>query len=168
MAGTRQAPMSFKFDKADEEGNIKVVVVVSDMDHNVIMSDELKFKVGKPYAKTGKRAQPSIKLSSLPPLRTTNAKLKLQTTVEDDGFVKEVYAYLGDKKVFYQKNQDNKKRLDSKINVELKPGSNFLTIAASDDQEMISRRSFYIYLAESGQELALGENNKDSKSSNVR
>lgn len=165
---SRQAPMSFRFEKPDEEGNVKIVVSVSDADNNVFLSDELKFKAGKPYAADGKRAQPVIRLASLPPLRTANPKLKLAATAEDDGSVKEIYAYLGDKKVFYQKNQDKKKKLDAKFTVELKPGSNFLTIAATDDQEMISRKSFFVHLAEGGQELALGEKPKSDKATNVR
>lgn len=165
---TRPAPMIFKVEKADEEGNVKLDVSVVDTENNVALIDVLKWKLGKPYDARVRRSQPSIRFTQLPPLRTSNAKLKISATVEDEGGVKEAYAYLGDKKVYYQKNQEGKKKLEAKFQVELKPGSNFLVLAAGDGDDMVARKSFVVYLADTGPDLALAEKPKAARQADVR
>ncbi len=152
---SREADMSFRFDKTGEEKNIvKIVVSITDMDNGIILSDELSLKVGEPYAKKATRYAPLIAVEKLPPLRTTAESVKMMVLTEDDGVVKEVYAYLDGKKIFYRENTDDAKKMKSLITVELKEGSNFLTIAARDNQEMVNRSNFIIYRAKSGEELA--------------
>ena len=40
------------------------------------------------------------------------------------------------------------------VTVELQPGSNFIVIAAGDDKGLMTRESFFVFRAETGEELA--------------
>ncbi|TLN24716.1 PDZ domain-containing protein, partial [bacterium] len=150
----KDAPMSFEFKKADDEGKFKLVINVTDADSGAVFSDELLFTAGEKHAASEDRFPPAIKLSAPPPLRTTAAKIKLDVALTDDSKVEDFYAYLGDKKVFY-KNAGQGKAAAISFEVELEEGSNILSLTASDDKQMHSSKTFIIFRAKEGQELAL-------------
>ncbi|PLX40400.1 MAG: hypothetical protein C0608_09205 [Deltaproteobacteria bacterium] len=153
------APMEFDVKKADDEGFVKLVVTISDTDFGVALSDILKFTVGETFASKDDRFPPRIYMDKLPPLRTAMDKVRASIRVKDDEEVKELYAYLGDKKIFY-KRADAKGSFDASFDVELEEGSNFFTVTAADNEGIFTTRSFHIYRAEGGEELALGNDSE--------
>jgi carboxyl-terminal processing protease len=150
----RDAKMSFVYEAPSEDGETKIVVTVSDKDFGVGLADELKFRAGQPYPAREDRFPPQVKLSHPPPLRTTADKVQVEVEIEDDSAVKEFYSYLGDKKIFYERAPAGGKRFIVKVPVSLEPGENFLVLSAADDRDIVASRTFHIYRAETGQEMA--------------
>jgi hypothetical protein len=118
------------------------------------LADELKFRAGQPYPAREDRMPPQVKLSHPPPLRTTADKIQVEVEIEDDDAVKEFYSYLGDKKIFYERAPAGGKRFTVKVPVSLEPGENFLVLSAADNRDIVASRTFHIYRAETGQEMA--------------
>lgn len=152
---TRKAPMSFSFEQAADDNSLTVVVNITDSDYAVGLSDTLKFGVGKSYVKSSRRQPPTLLITKMPPLRTPDERILLSVEVTDDEQVKELYVYLDGKKVYYSHNADGDRSLKAEFSVDLQEGSNFLSIAASDQNDVIARKSFFIYKADSGEELAI-------------
>ena len=50
---------------------------------------------------------------------------------------------------------DGGKKMTASLSAAVEPGSNFVVLAASDDKDIVTSRAFYVYRAESGEELAL-------------
>jgi hypothetical protein len=150
---SREAPMTFEFKKADDEGKFKVIVSISDTEGGSAINDELVFTVGDKCLKNEDRFPPLMTITTPPPLRTTAKKIKVDLKISDDFAVKELYAYLGEKKIAY-KNAGLAKNFDTSLDVKLEEGSNVLVITASDDKNITTTRSFMIYHAKEGGEVA--------------
>jgi carboxyl-terminal processing protease len=152
---TRDAPMSFSFEEAAEDNTLTVVVNISDSDYGAYLSDTLKFEVGKSYVQNSRREPPTLTFPKMPPLRTPQERISLSVKVADDEEVKGIYVYLDGKKVYYANNADGDKLLEADFTVDLQEGSNFLTVAASDQNDLLSQKSFFIHKADNVEELAL-------------
>jgi hypothetical protein len=151
----RDAAMSFRFAAPGDDKKVTVVVNLSDTDYGVGLTDEIKLDVGVPYKKSDKREPPTIKLSKSPPLRTTADRIEFDVTAEDDEAVKEIYVYSGVKKILYRRNpEESSRKLRTHVVAELQPGSNFLVVAAGDEKGLVNRSSFFVFRADSGEELA--------------
>lgn len=152
---TRDAPMSFSFEEAADDNTLTVVVNITDSDYNSLLTDTLKFKVGERYVTSSRRVPPTLSFEASPPLRTPDEQISLDVKVADDEEVKELYVYLDGKKVYYGRNSDGDKLLEASFTVDLQEGSNFLTLAATDQNDVLDRKSFFIYKASDVEELAL-------------
>ncbi|MBE0617208.1 MAG: PDZ domain-containing protein, partial [Proteobacteria bacterium] len=152
------APMVFRLVKADEEGKVSVSVSLSDRDAGSFFADTLSFKAGEPYLGRDARMPPTVTLRVPPPLRTAEAKVVVDITVADDEEVKELYAYLGNKKIRYERNRAGGKTLPVRLEVPLEAGSNRLVLAARDQKNLQASQTLFIFRTEApagGSELGM-------------
>ncbi len=140
-----EAPMAFRLVKADDEGKVSIAVSLSDRDAGSFFSDTLAFSTGAPYPARDARMPPSVAFSAPPPARTTAEKVVIDLTVTDDEEVKEFYAYLGDKKIRYERNRAGGKTLPVRLEVPLKAGSNRLVLAARDQKDLQTSQTLFIF-----------------------
>ncbi len=147
----QSAVMALRLIKASEEGKVLLGVSVADRDASAFLSDNLTFPVGKPYAAREARVPPSFEVESPPPLRTTAPKVLLKVKVSDDEAVKDFYAYLGDKKIRYERNRGSGKTFAVTLEVPLEEGSNRLVLAARDQKDISASRTFFIHRGAEGE-----------------
>jgi hypothetical protein len=62
--------------------------------------------------------------------------------------VKEFYAYVGDKKVFYERNRDGGKTFPVQLEIPLQEGSNRVVLAARDQKDLQTNRTLFIFRTE--------------------
>lgn len=141
----REAPMTFRVVKADEDGKVRVGVVISDRDFAAFLGDQLTFVTDTAYQPAGARIPPTFRLASPPPLSTTDEKLELTVVAADDEALKDFFAYRGENKIRYERNRGGGKELTVRLEVPLEEGSNRLVLAARDDQEMQGNRTFFVF-----------------------
>jgi carboxyl-terminal processing protease len=151
-----EAPMSFRVIKADEDGNVSIGVSVSDREHASFFSDNLRFPVGERYPASQARVPPVFNLVAAPPLRTNAERLTLEIRATDDDVVRDFYAYLGDKKILYERNREEAATFHVRLAVPLEEGSNRLTLAARDQNEIQSTRTFFVYRTPAEGDESLG------------
>lgn len=140
-----EARMAFRVVKPDEEGKVAIGVSISDRDFGTFFSDNLTFRAGKAYERREARVPPALGFAARPPLRTSKEKISLEVAVTDDESVKEFYAYLGDKKIRYERNRDGGKRLSVKLSVPLEAGANRLVLAARDQKDLLTSQTYFIF-----------------------
>lgn len=89
---------------------------------------------------------PRIELASEPALVTRNATLSLEARAHDDLRVRDVYVYVGNRKVFYRSNSGAATPGDVSFtaDVPLRPGINYVMIFARERDDLISRRAFIV------------------------
>jgi len=64
--------------------------------------------------------------------------------VTDDRSIKDCIIYTGDQKVAYEPNPSLSAKFGCTANVTLKPGTNFITISARDETDLLGRNTFTI------------------------
>ncbi len=81
-----------------------------------------------------------------PNLVTRQDHLQIQGQAHDDSRVRDVYIYVGARKVFFQSNRDGQtpRELTFDTNVPLRPGINYVTIVARENDHSLSRHSFVV------------------------
>ncbi|NTU59901.1 MAG: PDZ domain-containing protein, partial [Deltaproteobacteria bacterium] len=136
----KDAPMAFRLVKATEDKKADIVVNISNREFAIFFSDTLKFPVGKPYTAKGVRSPPELTLAKQPPLRTTAARVSLEVKASDDDLVKDAYAYLGEKKIFYSRNRTGGGAFSARFEVPLEAGSNRLTLFVRDQEDLLTTR----------------------------
>ncbi len=149
-AGSVEVPLSFRLIEAGKEGEVEVRLSFSDKDNGVFFSDALKFRTGEPYPRIQSRVPPEFTLRELPPPITGQEAVTLRLEVRDDEEVKEIYAYRGDKKIFYSANRDRGSSLPIEIEVPLEEGSNRIVVVARDQKNIVAQKTFYINRNDSG------------------
>ncbi len=142
------APMAFRLVKADEEGKVSIGVSLSDREHGSFFSDTLVFETGRPYQARDARKPPVVVFQTAPPLRTEKELVVLDLLVSDDEEVKEFYAYLGDKKIFYERNREGGKTFPVRMEIPLKEGSNRVVLAARDQKDLQTNQTLFIFRTE--------------------
>lgn len=147
----RLAIMALRLIKASEEGKVLLGVTVADRDSGSFLSDNLSFPVGKAYGAREARVPPTFELGAPPPLTTSAAKVSLKVKVSDDEEVKDFYAYLGDKKIHYERNRDGGKTFAVTLEVPLEEGSNRLVLAARDQKDISGSRTYFIHRGAEGE-----------------
>jgi carboxyl-terminal processing protease len=103
----------------------------------------------------GKGGQLSDVLAHMPPrlevdyrktLVTREPTLRVSGWANDDRIVRDVYVFVGAHKVFYRSNRNgsppNKVSFDTAI--ALRPGINYVTVVAREDNEIMSRKTFIV------------------------
>ena len=79
-------------------------------------------------------------------LVTTGESLSLRGIARDDTVVRDVYIYVGMRKVFYSSNRrsETPREAHFEATVPLRPGTNYVVIFARENDDSISRRSFVV------------------------
>jgi carboxyl-terminal processing protease len=88
---------------------------------------------------------PTISLT-MPSLVTTSGTLRLTGRASDESSVRDVYIYVGDRKVFYQSNRGGQSPREAAFdaNLPLRPGTNFIVVVARENDQSISREAFVV------------------------
>jgi carboxyl-terminal processing protease len=88
---------------------------------------------------------PEIALQ-IPSLVTNEASLRLRGTARDESSVRDIYVYVGDRKVYYQSNRggSNGREAAFDANLPLRPGTNFIVVVARENDQSISREAFVV------------------------
>jgi carboxyl-terminal processing protease len=89
---------------------------------------------------------PRIDLASTPTLVTTEDHLPLSAIARDDQIVRDVYVFVGTRKVFYHSNRGSQTPAECSFSatLPLRPGINYVMIFARESDDSISRRSFVV------------------------
>jgi carboxyl-terminal processing protease len=79
-------------------------------------------------------------------LVTRQASLRVRGRASDDMQVRDVYIFVGSHKVFYQSNREAKdpKTVSFDATLPLRPGTNYITVFAREDNEVVSREIFIV------------------------
>jgi carboxyl-terminal processing protease len=150
----KEAAMAFRLLKADKDRKANVIVSITNRDYGVSFSDTLRLPVGKrldPRELRDTRTPPDLEVLK-PPLRTGAAHLSLEVKATDEDGIKDVYAFLGEKKVHYQRSRSRATVLPVRLELPLEPGSNRLVLFARDQKNMLTTRTYFIHRAESPEE----------------
>jgi carboxyl-terminal processing protease len=142
---TQHAALAFRVEKPLEDGRVKANITISDRANGSFFADTLEFPTGAPYEKSGARLPGRITLTETPALTTENESVPLAFRVDDDGAVKDVVVYRGQKKIHFARNTAGGKSFPVSLSVPLEKGSNRLVIVARDDKEIPSQKVIYVY-----------------------
>jgi carboxyl-terminal processing protease len=104
---------------------------------------------------TGARGKLVDVLAHMPPrldvdyggaLTTNSDTLKIQGSAVDDARVRDVYIFVGSRKVYYQSNRAaaDPKREAFAATLPLRPGINFVMVVARESNDVASRKSFIV------------------------
>jgi len=107
------------------------------------------------HSSAGPKGKLSDVLAHMPPrlevnygntLTTQQDALKLSGTAIDDTRVRDVYVYVGSRKVFYQSNRGatDPTKQSFEASVPLRPGTNFVTVVARESNDVASHKSFIV------------------------
>ena len=88
---------------------------------------------------------PAIHITTKILQKTDKPNLLIQGTAEDDEQVKDIYAFLGEKKVLYQANPEKKKSLPFSTPLLLEKGSNTVIVTARDNWNLQNSEIWMIY-----------------------
>jgi carboxyl-terminal processing protease len=77
---------------------------------------------------------------------TRQSSLRLRGEAVDDSAVRDLYVFVGSRKVFYQSNRSSSdpKRVSFDTNIQLQPGINYVTVVARENNEIASRKVFIV------------------------
>ena len=106
--------------------------------------DALEIPTSGPYTAGESRMPPQITLAAAP-LVTDAAQVTLAISATDDGTVKDIVVYRGDKKLSYTRNREGTAPFPVTLAVPLEAGSNRVVIIARDDKDIPSQKVFYIH-----------------------
>ena len=93
-----------------------------------------------------KQLPPRIDLATTPTLTTREDHLPIQAIARDDQIVRDVYVFVGTRKVFYHSNRGAATPAECAFSatLPLRPGINYVMIFARESDDSISRRSFVV------------------------
>jgi hypothetical protein len=77
-------------------------------------------------------------------LVTRTRGLKLTGKASDDSRIRDVYIFVGARKVHYQANRGDAKTLDFTAEVPLEPGINYVSVFARENQDVVTRDTFVV------------------------
>jgi hypothetical protein len=103
--------------------------------------------VGSQYEANQARIPPTFRTKNPVPLRVEGDRVTLELEVTDDEAVADFFAYVGEKKIRYERNRAGGAVLPVRLEVPLKEGSNRLVLAARDQKKIQGSRTFMIYRA---------------------
>ena len=89
---------------------------------------------------------PRIDLETTPTLVTTDDHIAIRALARDDQIVRDVYVFVGTRKVFYRSNRGSATPAECRVEavLPLRPGINYVMIFARESDDSISRRSFVV------------------------
>jgi carboxyl-terminal processing protease len=96
-------------------------------------------------------------------LVTREPLLRLKGRAVDDSIVRDLYVFVGSHKVFYKSNRrgPEPKKVSFDTTIPLRPGINYVTVVAREDNEVMSRETFIV--RRDAQDGALMETPKESE-----
>ena len=88
---------------------------------------------------------PELSLDT-PSLVTRDASLRVRGVARDETRVRDLYVYVGARKVYYQSNRDSDTPREAAIDttVPLRPGVNYVVVVARENDQSISRQAFVV------------------------
>jgi carboxyl-terminal processing protease len=89
---------------------------------------------------------PKLDVNYANTLTTRQDSLKVQGSAVDDNRVRDVYIFVGSRKVFYQSNRGatDTTRQKFEATLPLRPGTNFVTVVARESNDVASHKSFIV------------------------
>jgi carboxyl-terminal processing protease len=89
---------------------------------------------------------PRIEVETAPALVTREASIPIRAIARDDQRVRDVYVYVGLRKVFYQSNRGSPTPAEARFEARLPlgPGINYVVVFARENDQSISRRTFVV------------------------
>jgi carboxyl-terminal processing protease len=90
------------------------------------------------------RMPPRLNVDYAHTLVTRTRTLKLTGKATDDARIRDLYIFVGAKKVFYQANRGDTKVLDFTADVPLEPGINYVSVFARENQDVVTRDTFVV------------------------
>jgi carboxyl-terminal processing protease len=90
------------------------------------------------------RQPPRLSVDHEGDLVTKNRSLKLTGKATDDLRIRDVYIFVGARKVFYQANPTDQKTLAFAAEVPLEPGINYVNVFARENQDVVTRFTFVV------------------------
>jgi carboxyl-terminal processing protease len=156
-AGAGQsAPFSFKVIRPLESTRVKVGLSFSDRAAGGFFTDGLEIPTATPYTAAESRVPPQIAIGDAPPLVTDAAQITLAVSATDDGAVKDVIVYRGEKKISYSRNREGAAPFPVTLTVPLESGSNRILIIARDDKDIAAQKVLNVHRrgAEAGETAA--------------
>jgi carboxyl-terminal processing protease len=142
---TQGAPLSFKVIRPLESGKVKIGLSFSDRAAGGFFMDSLEFPTNTPYTATDSRIAPQIALAEALPLVTEAASVTLKLSASDDGSVKDIVVYRGEKKQVYARNRDGAAPFPLTLTVPLENGSNRIVVIARDDKDIAAQKIYYVH-----------------------
>lgn len=143
------AQLKFHLDPAFAGNNFKLELIVADTSLFEAISDTLNFSLANSRVEPAMDHWYQAPVVPAPtgelPAVTKETHLPLHVLVHDDTQVKDLFIFVGEHKVFYQANAGANDHFDVTTDLPLKPGSNLITIAARDDENLIGRRTLSVY-----------------------
>jgi carboxyl-terminal processing protease len=89
---------------------------------------------------------PRLDIDYAKTLVTREPSLRLKGRAEDDTLVRDLYVFVGSRKVFYQSNRNaaEPRKVSFDTTIPLRPGINYVTVIAREDNEIMSRETFIV------------------------
>ncbi|MFH0799890.1 MAG: MXAN_5808 family serine peptidase [Pseudomonadota bacterium] len=143
---TKHASFQFHLapDFAKETCSIKLTI--ADMKKYQILSKKIELLTNsselKPPAGADYQA-PAIEISKAPQ-STAETKATISGTIRDVDPIRDYFVYVGDKKVAYAPNPEEKQSMSFDVTIPLEPGYNQIAIGARDKQDLLSRKYLVI------------------------
>ncbi|MBI2345787.1 MAG: PDZ domain-containing protein [Deltaproteobacteria bacterium] len=146
--GIAKAAFRFRLDPAFEAATFAMELAVTDAALMEAVTNQIEFTVGsgeiKPAAGPWYQG-PEITMTGLVlPAITAGPRQRIVAKIRDDQRVKDYFIFVGDDKVFYQANSQEGNSLSLETEIALKVGGNFVTVAARDNNDLLSRRTVFI------------------------
>jgi carboxyl-terminal processing protease len=145
-SGTGQsAPLAFKVLRPLESNRVKIGLSFSDRGAGGFFTDGLEFPTNAPYTAAESRVPPQLAIGEPPPLVTDAAQVTLTVSASDDGAVKDVVVYRGEKKISYSRNKEGVAPFPVTLTVPLESGSNRILILARDDKDIPTQKVLHVH-----------------------
>ncbi len=83
---------------------------------------------------------------AMPSLVTREGRIRITGQARDESRVRDVYVYVGARKVFYRSNQggQNPRESSFEANLPLRPGINYVVVVARENDQSITRQAFVV------------------------
>ncbi|HEY5997924.1 MAG TPA: S41 family peptidase [bacterium] len=143
--GAAKADFSFKVVRPLEDGHVKVGLTFSDRGAGGFFADTLDIPTAAPYKPAEARVPPQISLATPAPLVTDAAEVTLSLNATDDGGVKDLVLYRGEKKLSYQRNREGGTRYPVTVTVPLEGGSNRIAVVVRDEKDIPAQKVIYVF-----------------------
>ena len=128
-----------------ESGKVKIGLSFTDRGAGGFFVDALELPTNAPYTAGESRVPPQITLAEPVPLVTEEAQVTLAVSATDDGSVKDIVVYRGEKKLTYARNREGAAPFPVTLSVPLENGSNRIVVIARDDKDIPAQKVFYIH-----------------------
>lgn len=89
---------------------------------------------------------PKLNMDTMQTLVTRSNHLPIEGTATDDALVRDVYVFVGPRKVFYHSNRSSKTpgKVDFSADIPLRAGTNYVTVVARESNEVATRKTFVV------------------------